>query len=147
MKISTILLTGLVAVAFFTVGCGGGQTTTSSGNGPGIVNKVEFSGGVYWELTASQLYSLIQEEDVFLIQYDLVNTGQIPGTKLFVSNISSNAAQLPPDKSTPVVVYCHAGIRSPQAARELVELGYYRVYDLVGGTAAWSNQGYPLFGG
>ena len=146
MRSSAVLVFSLVLVVLFCSGCGGGQAVTTTGSNPEIGIRIEASGGAYWEVTPSDLYSLLDAEDFFLLQYDLVNTGQIPGTNLFISSISNNVAQLPPNKSTPIAVYCHAGIRSAQAAKELVEMGYTRVYDLTGGTAAWSDQGYPLIG-
>ena len=39
-----------------------------------------------------------------------------------------------------IVVICHHGIRSQQAAEYLVYLGYSKVLNLVGGIDAWSCQ-------
>jgi molybdopterin/thiamine biosynthesis adenylyltransferase/rhodanese-related sulfurtransferase len=49
-----------------------------------------------------------------------------------------------PDKASPVVVYCAAGIRSAFAARTLAELGYTDVASLRGGFNRWSDQGFPI---
>jgi adenylyltransferase/sulfurtransferase len=44
------------------------------------------------------------------------------------------------DRSTPVVVYCHVGIRSAFAVRYLQSIGFDRVWNLRGGIHAWALQ-------
>ncbi|MBK6539890.1 MAG: rhodanese-like domain-containing protein [Flavobacteriales bacterium] len=48
------------------------------------------------------------------------------------------------DKSKPVYVYCAAGGRSARASKQLVELGFTQVYDLVGGMEAWREADQPV---
>lgn len=48
-----------------------------------------------------------------------------------------------PDRSTPVVLHCASGTRSLFAARALHEMGYEKVYNLVGGFNAWKDRGLP----
>jgi sulfur-carrier protein adenylyltransferase/sulfurtransferase len=48
-----------------------------------------------------------------------------------------------PDKATPVVVYCAAGVRSAFAAKTLDDLGYSDVVSLVGGFNRWKDEGRP----
>lgn len=45
------------------------------------------------------------------------------------------------DKSKPVMVYCAAGSRSADAAKQLGQLGFKTVYDLEGGMRAWRAAG------
>lgn len=45
------------------------------------------------------------------------------------------------DKSKPVMVYCHSGNRSAQAAEQLRNNGFTAVYALEGGIQAWQNAG------
>ncbi len=45
------------------------------------------------------------------------------------------------DPTTDVVVYCHTGLRSLQAARFLRSQGLTRVWSLLGGIDAWSREG------
>ncbi|MCL2755121.1 MAG: rhodanese-like domain-containing protein [Oscillospiraceae bacterium] len=47
------------------------------------------------------------------------------------------AASELPDKTTTVLIYCRSGRRSEIAARELIEMGYTRVFDF-GGILDWS---------
>lgn len=42
------------------------------------------------------------------------------------------------DRSRPVVCFCHHGMRSAQVVAFLLRLGYADVYNLAGGTDAWS---------
>ena len=43
------------------------------------------------------------------------------------------------DKKEPVYLYCRSGNRSMKAARQLVTLGFEKVYDLAGGYMSWSS--------
>lgn len=47
-------------------------------------------------------------------------------------------AELPQDRE--IVVVCRSGGRSAQVARFLEQQGYARVWNLAGGTLAWSEQ-------
>ena len=46
------------------------------------------------------------------------------------------AAEVIPDLTTPVLVYCRSGARSYEAAQRLRALGYRRVYD-IGSMVGW----------
>ena len=63
--------------------------------------------------------------------------GHIAGAVLLpVSNITSDALELLPDKDAEILVYCRSGNRSRQAANALVDMGYTAVYDF-GGIGSW----------
>lgn len=47
----------------------------------------------------------------------------------------------PPDK--PVVVICHSGSRSAQASARLRGAGYQEVYNVLGGSMAWTQAHLP----
>lgn len=64
--------------------------------------------------------------------------GHIPGS---IHLELAKAEQLPgllPDKSRPLYVYCHSGMRSAQACRIFQALGYETVKN-IGGIAAWNG--------
>jgi rhodanese-related sulfurtransferase len=42
------------------------------------------------------------------------------------------------DLNEPIVIYCHAGVRSARAAHYLIQLGYTNVWSMAGGIDAWS---------
>lgn len=48
------------------------------------------------------------------------------------------------DGDTPIVFYCHAGVRSAQACAFMAGKGRDNLSSLRGGIMAWSNAGYPL---
>ncbi len=49
------------------------------------------------------------------------------------------------DKDAPTIVYSDAGDdRSGYASDEMVQLGFTRVYNMVGGLDAWIAAGYPV---
>jgi len=62
----------------------------------------------------------------------------IPKAVLFSEAERQRLEALPLD--TPLVFHCHHGGRSQQAAEHFAALGFTRVYNLVGGIDAWSQQ-------
>jgi len=71
-----------------------------------------------------------------------VEQGTIPGSiHIARGNLELQIEQLIPDKDTPVLAYCAAGIRSALAAVTLGQLGYTNVASLRGGFDAWKASG------
>ena len=93
-------------------------------------------------LTASELKSrLTQGENLFLLdvrepqEYAYAN---IAGSMLIpLQQIPSRLGELDPERH--IVVICHHGVRSMQAAVYLAHAGFSRVANLVGGIDAWSQ--------
>jgi sulfur-carrier protein adenylyltransferase/sulfurtransferase len=70
--------------------------------------------------------------------------GYIPGATLVpLRELTERIADVVPDKTRPVVLYCAVGARSLRAAHALVELGYERPVSVAGGIVDWLNRGYP----
>jgi sulfur-carrier protein adenylyltransferase/sulfurtransferase len=70
--------------------------------------------------------------------------GYIPGATLVpLRELTERIADVVPDKTRTVVLYCAVGARSLRAAQALVELGYERPVSLAGGIVDWLNRGYP----
>ena len=67
---------------------------------------------------------------------------RIAGAELIpLSTLPRAAAErLGDDKSVPIVVYCHHGMRSARAADILRQLGYERAQSLAGGIDRWSQE-------
>lgn len=66
------------------------------------------------------------------------NTAKIDGA-IFMD--AAGQAQLREwSKDALIVVMCHHGIRSNQAAQQLLQMGFSNVHNLVGGIDAWSKQ-------
>lgn len=69
--------------------------------------------------------------------------GHIEGAvNIPVQVLDQYISELPSDQ--PIVVYCRSGNRSATAVDMITRAGYSNVYDIQGGTNAWSSQGLPL---
>ena len=62
----------------------------------------------------------------------------IPGAVLLNESEAARIESLPRD--TPLVLHCHHGGRSQQAAEQFVALGFTQVWNVVGGIDAWSQE-------
>lgn len=75
-----------------------------------------------------------REEDEFAIcrleQAELMPLGQFPA-------LAENRLR---DRNEVIVVYCHHGMRSAQAASFLRDKGYRRCFSMAGGIDLWSQQ-------
>lgn len=60
----------------------------------------------------------------------------IAGSELLDDEMMERLMEL--DRTTPIVCQCHHGVRSRNAATQLVAIGFREVYNLTGGIAAWS---------
>ena len=70
-------------------------------------------------------------------------SGHIAGAiNISVQTLPDRLSEVPHDK--PIVVYCHSGNRSAQAAVILSNAGYTNIFDL-GGILAWTAAGLPTF--
>ena len=73
---------------------------------------------------------------------DEFNTGHIAGSvNISVETLQNRLSEVPRDQT--IVVYCHSGNRSGQAAKILADAGYTKIRDL-GGINAWTAAGYPI---
>ncbi len=60
----------------------------------------------------------------------------------------SNAVNIPLEqidtigygKDTKIIVYCQTGVRSREAVKKLVDMGYSKLYDLDGGLLNWGGD-------
>lgn len=84
--------------------------------------------------------------DRVTINVHVPDEGSLPGTDLAVpfDRITAEAGQLPPDRSTPLAIYCMTGHMSAIAGPELTALGYTDVVELRGGMEAWQADGRQL---
>ena len=56
-----------------------------------------------------------------------------------VTEIKGKAANKLPDKNALILIYCRSGIRSKDAANQLISMGYTNVYDF-GGIISWPYE-------
>jgi adenylyltransferase/sulfurtransferase len=65
----------------------------------------------------------------------------IEGAELIpLSTFAGDAPVKLQDKAEPIVIYCHAGVRSARAAHYLQQLGFTDVRSMTGGIDAWSTD-------
>ena len=100
----------------------------------------------YQDIEASELASLLSNQKIYLIDVrndDEVMRGVIPGAT-YVTLSSIPSIDLSPLENETVVFYCHAGIRSAQAAGFVAEQINATIYNLRGGILAWANAGFSF---
>ncbi|NLB78855.1 MAG: rhodanese-like domain-containing protein [Clostridiaceae bacterium] len=62
---------------------------------------------------------------------------RIPGSVLIPDyEIKDKIAEVVPDRDTTLIIYCRSGNRSRSATKELINMGYTKVFDL-GGIIDW----------
>ena len=57
---------------------------------------------------------------------------------------NSDVIGLPDDKSTPLTVYCGAGVRSIVASKILADHGYTNIRSMNGGITIWRVSNFPI---
>ena len=90
----------------------------------------------YKTIDSNAAMELIKDNAVIIDVREIneYNTGHIKDAiNIPVGNISS----IDYSKDTVIILYCASGMRSSNAAEELIELGYTKVYNLDGGLINW----------
>jgi len=146
-RLAVLALTLLISI-FVLGACGSGGDANGTTTQP-IGTVVQVEGGSYRDITPTELYELLDDDTVFVLQYNAANTGNIPRTDLFLlyGTLSANMDKIPSEKTAPIVLYCAVGAMSSNGAAYLVGQGYTQVYNLSGGLGAWRDQGYPVIAG
>ena len=101
------------------------------------------SKGLTEDLSPEGFESVLQNENIFLLNAHTPYEGEIAGTDLIIEdweNIENYMDKLPRDLSIPIAVYCRSGRMSGTVAEKLEEMGY-KVYNLDGGMNAWEESG------
>ena len=93
-------------------------------------------------ISATELRARLDRgDDIFLV--DVRTPGEralarIEGARLLDAALRDEILRLPRDRV--IVCQCHSGVRSRNAAEELVAMGFRDVYNLEGGIDAWSRD-------
>lgn len=100
----------------------------------------------YVNITDEEAKQMIESEDVILLDVRTeaeYHTAHIEGATLIpVSELGNRTKEL--NKSKKIVVYCRSGNRGVTASGILIEQGFDRVYNVLGGINAWEERGYPV---
>jgi rhodanese-related sulfurtransferase len=98
------------------------------------------------DIDAVDLFNLLKNKDIELIDVrnaDEVARGIIPSAK-YITLSSIPTLDLSQFENKTVVFYCHAGIRSAQAAAFVASQIDASIYNLRGGILAWGSAGFDF---
>jgi rhodanese-related sulfurtransferase len=103
-------------------------------------------GGAAGRISAAEAVQLINREKAVLI--DVCEpaeyaAGHAAGSKSVPLGSIDSSAELPKNKSVPVVLICASGARASRAAAQLRKAGYEKAHVLAGGLAAWREANLP----
>lgn len=101
----------------------------------------------YVNITGEEAKRLIESEKVILLdvrtEEEEYNSAHIEGATLIpVSELSNRTEEL--NKSKKIIVYCRSGHLSATASGILIEHGFKKVYNVLGGINAWEERGYAV---
>jgi rhodanese-related sulfurtransferase len=101
------------------------------------------------QASVDELHSLIDKAEVQQIldvrRQPEYEGGHVPLARHApLSELRERAAALPFDRSKPTAVICAGGYRSSAATSILAQQGFSNLLNVIGGTTAWINQGYPV---
>ena len=100
----------------------------------------------YQDIEATELQPILETQKIYLIDVrndDEVARGVIPGA-IYLTLSSIPSVDLSPLENQTLVFYCHAGVRSAQAAAFVADQIDANIYNLRGGILAWANAGFEL---
>lgn len=97
------------------------------------------------EITVQQLHELrLARQPAYLVDVRQPEEHEIvcfDGDLLIpLAELPARVGEIAPPEGTPVVIYCHHGVRSRMAANFLEQHGVENVWSLAGGIDAWSRQ-------
>ena len=97
-------------------------------------------------ISPAELNTLLQGQDIFLVDVHTPKQQHIKGTDLFIpyNKVEQHIDKLPSDKNAAIYLYCAGGPMGNAAARTLHDLGYRNVSNLEGGAHAWGKAGYAF---
>jgi rhodanese-related sulfurtransferase len=76
---------------------------------------------------------------------DEFNSGHLAGAvniDYYSPDFKANIDKL--ERKKEYFIYCRTGVRSAEATRIMLDLGFTRVHNLLGGITEWINAGYPV---
>ena len=113
-----------------------------------IVYEVRLKLAANTELSALQLLHHSNNEQALIIDVrDLADfkKGHIPQSESIPLNeLDSRSDHLKNSNKPYIIFYCQTGVRSQDAAKKFVKLGFKNIYQLSGGIDAWLNANLPI---
>lgn len=97
----------------------------------------------YHKISASEAKEMMDHQEVIIVDVrgeDEYAMGHIEGA-IVIPNETINKTEIKQlnDKEATILIYCHSGNRSRQAAKKFVKMGYKNIYDF-GGIIDWPYE-------
>jgi len=131
MKYKNILLTAALLSIFIAVGCSAQEPSSEEENSTESTVQV---------ISAEEAKKMMDEEEVIIVDVRTKEEyleAHIEGSVLLtLDTIPDKAEEVLSDKDKTYLIYCRSGNRSNQAAKELVAMGYQKIFDF-GGIIDW----------
>ena len=141
LMVAALLTFGIAVTLYFALGMPG----MDHGSGASTHSMAEMDMGsatATHRLVDSAAFAAgIAQQAAVVINVHVPYDGEIGGTQLFMPFDAIDAALLPDDRTTPLVVYCRSGNMSAIAVLTLADLGYTNIVELDGGMVAWEASG------
>lgn len=120
------------------------MTLAGCPNYAGYERSIRASGvqtGEYRKINAEEAKKMMDDGEAWILldvrTQEEYSDRRIDGARLIPDyEIKGRAEAELPDKNARILVYCRSGRRSAQAAKDLAEMGYTKVYDF-GGIIDW----------
>ncbi len=130
----------LVIFSFHLVSCGQSSNNSSNGN-DAIANSIN----------ADEFEQAIQQPNIQILDVRTAGEFAIGHIKNAMQANYNDESEFTErvkylDKSKPVYIYCLSGARSNYAMNTLQQMGFTKLYHLVGGINAWRSHNKPLEG-
>ena len=98
-------------------------------------------GNNYKTISAAEAHDMLNDnKDVVIIDVRNYDEYQEEHIENSINVPLNHINDIEMDKDTKIIVYCLSGVRSKQAAKTLVSLGYFNVYNIDGGIINWGYE-------
>ena len=108
--------------------------------------SAEMNGVPYRVVSVTELQTMLENKDFFMVNVHIPLEGDIPQTdlRLAYDQIDANLSQIPDEKDAKILVYCYTSGMAKQAVATLTSQGYTNIWMLDGGTSAWEKAGLKI---
>jgi len=119
----------------------------------GLIINVAAEEQTYQNITIDAANYMIEHENKYpnLVILDVrdtieYNLGHLYDSILIpLNDLEARIGELEDYKTSEIIIYCKSGYRSQQASEILVEYGFTKAYNMLGGILAWIDADYPIW--